>query len=99
MKSAQKPFSVRVCTANRAKGTAGKLLDLEGQYLSGHIPHGKKAPAAEGPAKGGESRRAVPKDPQHASNHTCNLVDAATGAQTKIHFYLILRFNGRLVTV
>jgi hypothetical protein len=96
MAAAVEPFSLRFVKLNESKGTGGEAVELTGQLLSGR--GSSKAPAAgEVVAQSaGEGTHQVRK-PNHYENFTRNLVSTLNNNYTKVHYPLILEFNGQKV--
>ncbi len=96
MAAAVEPFSLRFVKLNESKGTGGELVELTGQLLSGrgstkapltdiHVGKSAAAPAAAG------------RKPNHYENMTRNLVSTINSRYTKVHYPLIVEFNGQKV--
>lgn len=96
MAAAVEPFALRFVKLNEQKGTGGEVVELAGQLLSGRgssktpLSDIDVAQSAESPAKAG-------RKPNHYDNMTRNLVSTLNGNYTKVHYPLILEFNGQKV--
>ena len=99
MESATAPFSIKTVRANVSKQTGGEWLTLEGVWLSGHVGGNRQRPAAAAPAPAAATEAKASKNPRHYKNATRNFVCAVTGNVTKVHLFLITRFNGREITL
>ncbi|MDO7849230.1 hypothetical protein Q5H92_22895 [Hymenobacter sp. M29] len=93
MAAAVEPFALRFVKLNESKGTGGEVVELAGQLLSGR--GSSKAPS---PKEGGEEVSAHQvRKPNHYDNMTRNLVSTLNGNYSKVHYPLILEFNGQKV--
>ena len=97
MAAAVEPFSLRFVKLNEAKGTGGEIVEISGQLLSGRV-------AAKAALTGGNVGQAatetavrVVRKPNHYDHHTRNLVSKLNGNFTKVHYPLILEFEGKKV--
>lgn len=100
MAAAVEPFSLRFVKLNEQKGTGGEVVELAGQLLSGRgNPQAvASAPAiTAAPESVDELETHLMRNPNHYDNHTRNLVSTLNGRYTKVHYPLILEFNGQKV--
>jgi hypothetical protein len=99
------PFSLVVCTANRAKNTGGEFLKIDAAVKHSNL----RRKARTIPIKHHQANQNLLgiKDPQHWKNQTTNLAILArnelsqklewTGQQVKIHFRSIIFINAKRV--
>lgn len=93
MAAAVEPFSLVFVKLNEQKGTGGEVVELSGQLLSGR--GSSKAPVQ---SEAGEELTAHQvRKPNHYDNMTRNLVSTINSRYTKVHYPLILEFNGQKV--
>ena len=96
MAAAVEPFALRFVKLNEQKGTGGEIVELAGQLLSGRGAAKAPVPATSASVPAGEAAHLV-RNPNHYNNHTRNLVSTLNGRYTKVHYPLILEFNGQKV--
>ena len=100
MADAVEPFSLRFVKLNEGKGTGGEIVEIGGQLLSARGQ--AKAPViapAIGPGRESvdDLEAHLVRNPNHYDHHTRNLVSTLNGNFTKVHYPLILEFNGKKV--
>lgn len=95
MAAAVEPFSLVFVKLNEGRGTGGEVVALSGQLLSGR---GSSTPTPDPTPKERGEEEAAPRQvrkPNHQDNFTRNLVSTLNGNFTKVHYPLILEFNGK----
>jgi hypothetical protein len=87
------PFTMEFITADRRRGTGGKLIKLENWVKHAGQPVDDTLPGA---AAAGEKKK---KDPGHYRHGTINVMNPGNKAIhiTKVHIPLIQTFNGKKV--
>jgi hypothetical protein len=96
MAAAVEPFALQFVKLNEQKGTGGELVELTGQLLSGR--GSTKAPLNDTNVVQSSSEGAHQvRRPNHHDNYTRNLVSTINNRYTKVHYPLILEFNGKKV--
>ena len=88
-----RPFSLSFVTANKQKGTGGKLISVTGALLSGYnLPSGTKLTASVMNKAIAQGR--VSKQPNHSSHFTRNIL-LPDGRLLTVHIDLITRISGK----
>ncbi len=92
---AGRPFSLSFVTANKQKGTGGRIMSVTGALLSGYnLPSGTKLTGSvmnKATAHGRASKR-----PNHSNHFTRNILLPDLTLVT-VHIDLITRFNGKKI--